>query len=378
MEENKKRIQIFDIAKGISIILMTISRYHFVAIYPNLMHFQNIVMVLKMPSFIFISGYLLSNRLDFKNFLYHKIDGLLKPLLSFVLNLTLLKILLYSIVSDVVTVKGCLDYILNLGRSFYHGSFDVINVSFWFIGGLFLGQVALKGFLGIKDLKKPLNYLFLTTFFIVILILNTIKIKFYWSEYIPIFFTYLFLGYSFKIICNRYFNGTSFFYSERMILFPFLFLISRFILGKLNFGINLNLAGLHFNYHYLLVLSVFGVFSLLYLCRFIEKIPILSSLIVYCSRASFFILAYHLFIVDVFNLLFDLESYNPWLHTFLFFLNIVLCCFIYMFLKKVPVVRLFFYPIKTIVLNDIEIKLLKSKYINRYIPSEILVMTNRN
>lgn len=43
MMENKNRIQIFDIAKGISIILMTISRYSFTEIYPTLLSFQNIV-----------------------------------------------------------------------------------------------------------------------------------------------------------------------------------------------------------------------------------------------------------------------------------------------------------------------------------------------
>lgn len=374
--ENNYRIQIFDIAKGISIILMTISRYSFTEIYPTLLSFQNIVMVFKMPSFIFISGYLLSDRLNFKSFLFYKIDSLIKPLVSFALSLTLLNIILYSVVSDVVTLKGCLDYITNLARAFYNGSFDIINVSFWFIGGLFLGQVSLKAFLGILKLNKPLNYLFVTLFLIIVLILTSIKIKFYWTEYIPIFFTYLFLGHSFKIIGVKYFNGTSFFYCKKVIIFPILFFISIVIYNKLNFAINFNIAGLHFNYHYILILSILGIFSLLYFCRFIEKIPLISSLLVYCSRASFFILAYHIFIKDVFSIVFDLKSYNPTLHTLLFFLNIVLCCLIYMVLKRIPIVRIFFYPIKTIVLNDIEITILKSKHVKRYIPIAILVSTN--
>ena len=41
MKENEKRIQIFDIAKGLSIILMTIGRYDFIDIYPYLLQFQN-------------------------------------------------------------------------------------------------------------------------------------------------------------------------------------------------------------------------------------------------------------------------------------------------------------------------------------------------
>jgi fucose 4-O-acetylase-like acetyltransferase len=373
MIENEKRIQIFDIAKGLTIILMTVGRYDFVTIYPYLVQFQNIVMVLKMPTFIFISGYLFSNRLNFKNFLCHKTDGLIKPLISFILSLTLLNIIFYSIVSDVVTFKDTFVHITNLARYFYHGSFDAINVSFWFIGALFLGQITLKGFLEIKEFNKPLNYLLLMPFFLVLFILNTIKIKFYWTEYIPIFFTYLLLGYSFQRISTRYLDGTSFFYSKKMILFPIMFFASRFILNRLNTDIDFNLAGLHYNYHYLLIVSLLGVFTVLYLCRYIEKIPFLNSFFVYCSKASFFILAYHIFIKDVYVVLFDLKTYNPLLHTLLFFSNIILCCFIYKFLKRVPYVRIVFYPIKTIVLNDAEIKLLKSKYINRFIPKDIFL-----
>jgi fucose 4-O-acetylase-like acetyltransferase len=372
MKENKKRIQIFDIAKGISIILMTISRYDFTAIYPYLMQFQNIVMVLKMPTFIFISGYLLSNRLPFKGFLYHKIDGLIKPLISFLLSLTLLNIIFYVIVSDTVTFDHIVAHITNLARYFYLGSFDAINVSFWFIGALFLGQAALKGFLEIKELNKPLNYLLLTAFFLVLYILNTIKIKFYWTEYIPVFFTYLLLGYSFQKISTRFLDGTSFFYSKKMIVFPILFFASSFILNQLNIEINFNLGELHFNYHYLLVVSLLGVFTTIYLCRYIEKIPVLNSFLIYCSKASFFILAYHIFIKDVFVVLFDLKTYNPLLHTVLFFSNIILCCLIYWFLKRVPFVRILFYPIKVIAFNDAEIKLLKSKHISRYIPKDYL------
>ena len=373
MKVNEKRIQIFDIAKGISITLMTIGRYDFVNIYPYLVQFQNIVMVLKMPTFIFISGYLFSNRLNFKHFLYHKIDGLIKPLISFILSLTLLNIIFYIIVSDVITFKDVFGHITNLARYFYHGSFDAINVSFWFIGALFLGQVTLKGFLEIKEFKKPLNYLLLMAFFLVLFLLNTIKIKFYWTEYIPIFFTYLLLGYSFQRISSRFLEGTSFFYSNKMIVFPILFFLSRFILNQLNIEIDFNLGGLHYNYHYLLIVSLLGVFTVLYLCRYIEKIPILNSFFVYCSKASFFILAYHIFIKNVFVVLFDFKTYNPLLHTLLFFSNIILCCLIYRFLKKVPFVRIAFYPIKAIVLNDAEIKLLKSKYINRFIPKDIFL-----
>jgi fucose 4-O-acetylase-like acetyltransferase len=368
MIENKKRIQIFDIAKGLSIILMTVGRYDFENIYHYLKEFQNVTVFFRMPDFFFASGYLFSNRLDFKHFLYHKIDGLIKPLISFVISLTLLNIIFDSIVSEVVNFNQVFEHIKNMARSFYRGRFDVINVSFWFIGALFLGQVTLKGFLEIKELRKPLNYILLMVFFLALYFLNTIKIRFYWTEYIPISFTYLLLGYSFQKISTRYLDGTSFFYSKKMIVFPILFFISIFILNHWNIEKNFSLGSREYNYHYLLLVSLLGVFTVLYLCRYLEKVPILNSFLVYCSKASFFILAYHIFIKDVFVVLFDLKTYNPVLHILLFFSNIILCCLIYIFLKKVPFVRIVFYPIKVITLNDAEIKLLRSKYINRFIP----------
>lgn len=371
MKENKKRIQIFDIAKGLSIILMTVGRYDFVDLYPYLLQFQDVTVFFRMPDFFFVSGYLFSDRLDFKHFLHHKIDSLIKPLISFILSLTLLNIIFYFFTSDVVTFKDTFGYITNVARYFYLGSFDAINVSFWFIGALFLGQVTLKGFLEIKELRKPLNYILLTVFFLALYFLNTINIRFYWTEYIPISFTYLLLGYSFQKISTRYLDGTSFFYSKKMIVFPILFFISIFILNHWNIEINFSLGALEYNYHYLLLVSLLGVFAVLYLCRYLEKVPILNSFLVYCSKASFFILAFHIFIIDVFVVLFDLKTYNPVLHTLLFFSNIMLCCLIYIFLKKVPFVRIVFYPIKVITLNDAEIKLLKSKYINRFIPKNM-------
>lgn len=371
MEENRKRIKIFDIAKGISIILMTVGRYDFIDMYPYLIKFQNVALFFRMPTFIFVSGYLFSDRLNFKYFLHHKIDGLLKPLISFILSLTLLNIIFNAIFSNVPILKDTFESIKNLARYFYHGSFDTINVSFWFIGALFLGQVALKGFLEIKRFNNPLKYLFFLFFFLVLFFINAIKVKFYWSEYIPIFFTYLLIGYSFQKISQRFLDGTSFFYSKIMIVFPVLFFISIFVLNQLNIKINFSLVGLEFNYHYILVLSLLGVFTVLYSCRFFEKIPILNSFLIYCSKASFFILAFHIFIKDLYYVLFDLKTYNPLLHALLFLLNIIICCLIYRFLQRVPFVRLLFYPIKIIGLNNAEIQLLKSKYINRLIPRDI-------
>ncbi|KJD34623.1 hypothetical protein PK35_02255 [Tamlana nanhaiensis] len=380
MEKAKNRIEIFDIAKGLSIILMTLSHYPFVKIdslvYPNFMFFNEFKMVFSMPMFIFISGYLLSDRLRIKEFICHKIDGLIKPIFGFAITLTVLKILLYVLTAEVVTFPGVMKYINVLASIFPQGTFGPINNTLWFVGALFWGQLVFKGALEMINVNKPYNYLLLLFLLIVLIVISNISFSFYYLEKIPVFFTYLLLGYSFKKISQRYLKGTLFFYSNKMILFPILFFVSWFLLETLQVKVQLNLYDHKFNYHYLLLLSILGVFSVLYVCRFFEKIPLLNSFLVYCSRASFFILAYHIFIIDVYNSFFKMQTYNPLLHTSLFILNIIICCGVYFLIKKLPYVRILFYPIKTIPLTEGEIKLLKSKYVYRFIPREILRITN--
>lgn len=372
--QEKKRIQIFDIAKGISIILMTITHCSFKKIYPSLVDFNNFVMIFKMPMFIFISGYLLSDRLNFRAFSHHKLDGLIKPLIGFLLSLTLLKIILYVLITDAITPDGVMKYVNALASVFVYWDLGFVNNVLWFVAALFLSQIAFKVMLACKDSRVPYNYFMVIILLLALLTLISIESKFYYLGYIPIFFVYLLLGYVFKRISNRFLNGTSFFYGSKMLLFPVLFLISLIILKYSNINMKLNIYEFEYNYHYLIIVSLFGVFTVLYICRFIEKIPILSAFLVYCSKASFFILAYHIFVLDVYEALFDLESDTPLFYTFLFFLNIVICCLIYMLVKKIPFVRIFFYPIKTIALKTSEKNVLKSKYFNRFVPKDVLVM----
>lgn len=100
---------------------------------------SNVVLFFRMPTFIFVPGYLFSNLLDFRHFLYLKIDALIKPLICFVISLTLLNIIFDSVVSDVVNFNQVFEHLKYMVQAFYRGRFDEINVSFWFIGALFLG-----------------------------------------------------------------------------------------------------------------------------------------------------------------------------------------------------------------------------------------------
>ncbi|MCG9792685.1 acyltransferase family protein [Flavobacterium algicola] len=374
MVENKKRVQIFDIAKGISIILMTISHYQFKDIYPALVSFQKIAMIIKMPLFIFISGYLFTDKLCYKMFFQSKVDSLIKPLLSFMISILLLNILLYTISTDHITIIGIFDQIKTFLRVFKFGDFMMIG-AFWFIAALFFGQMVFKGALANLNLNTPTNYYFYILLSILLVFLSNVKINFYNIQHTPIFFTYLLLGFTFKKFSSQFLNGNAFFFNSKMIMFPIFFIISCCILIYFQLDIHFDMYFLIFNYHYLLLLSILGIFTVLYLSKYIEKIPFLSLVLTYCSKASFFILAYHIFIRDVYGTMFDLEAYNPILHTFLFALNIVMCCLIYKYMLKLKFARLFFFPIKAIKLTDAEIQFLQTKIISKIIPYDDLMLS---
>lgn len=375
-EEGNKHIKIFDIAKGFSIILMTLVHYPFIQrkdVYPNLTFLlDNVLMIFVVPIFIFISGYLINDRLNFKTFFFSKIDGLMKPVIGFLLSLTILKIVLYTMTSNVVSLNGILKYVNALLSIVIYGDLGFVNYALWFVAALFLGVLALKGCLEIFNLKKPLNHVLLVLFVLFLLILGNTRITFYYLAYVPVFFTFLIFGYSFKKISIRYFNGVSFFYSKTMIVFPILFLILLLVLNKFKVRTDLDLFEFNFNYHYLLLLSLVGIFSVFFFCRYFEKIPFLNRALVECSRASFFILGFHVFILDVYKYILDLYIYNPLSHFFLFILNIMLCYTIYRIAIQTPFVRILFIPLKKIELIESEIKLLKYKPIYRFIPKVIL------
>ncbi|GAA4976497.1 acyltransferase [Algibacter aquimarinus] len=374
--EHKKHVKILDIAKGFSIILMTLVHYPFIQvdnIYPNLNFLvDNVLMIFVVPIFIFISGYLIRDKLSFKAYFFIKVDGLIKPLMGFLLCLTVLNILLYIISSDEVSINGMTKYVNALLSVFIYGNLGFVNYALWFVGALFLGLIVLKGSLVSLSLKKPLRYLFLVFIGLMLLVLINTRIEFYYLSYVPIFFTFLVLGYSFKKISDRHLNGVSFFHSKIMIIFPVLFLISCFVLNEFEIRTDLDIFLFVFNYHYLLLLSIAGIFSVFFFCRYLEKIPYLNKALVECSKASFFILGFHVFILDVYRLMFNLNVYNPFLHFVLFVLNILMCYIIYRIATQIPFIRLLFVPLKRIDLFKNEMRLIKYKPINRLIPSEII------
>jgi fucose 4-O-acetylase-like acetyltransferase len=372
---HNKHIKILDVAKGLSIILMTLVHYPFTQtyVYPNLTFLVNhVLMLFVVPIFIFISGYLMGDGSSFKAFFFAKIDGLIKPLVGFLLSITILNIIKYSMTADAISLHGIVSTVNALLSVVVFGDLGFVNYALWFVAALFWGLLALKGGIIIWGLKKPLKYVLLAVFVLLLGILNGTSVTAYYVAYVPVFFIFLVLGYGFKKWSDQYFNGISFFYSNIMFVFPILFGIGWFVLNKFKLRTDLDVFNFHFNYHYLLLLALLGIFSVFLLCRYLEKIPLLNTALVQCSHASFFILGFHVFILDVYKLAFDLKGYHPLTHVVLFILNIVVCYVIYRSAAQTPFIRMLFTPLKRIAFIQSERKLLTHKLMYRLIPKEVL------
>lgn len=80
---NEGRNVTLDVAKGISILLMTVTHLAIFNNHPAIKAFNNEVLLLfKMPLFIFVSGYQFSGKRSFKEFARGKFDGLVKPVVT--------------------------------------------------------------------------------------------------------------------------------------------------------------------------------------------------------------------------------------------------------------------------------------------------------
>ncbi len=79
----QNRNKTLDVAKGISILLMTLSHLKFLTRHKEISSLNvEYLMIFKMPLFIIISGFLISENKTLREFFQTKLDGLLKPMLT--------------------------------------------------------------------------------------------------------------------------------------------------------------------------------------------------------------------------------------------------------------------------------------------------------
>lgn len=326
-----------DIAKGVSILLMTISHLVLFLNYPILRRFNvEVLMIFKMPLFIFISGILFTNKLPLKAFTIKKWKGLVKPTVNVVFFVTLLLLFFFTVVQgQSLTFEFLQDLYRKILDSF---------IGLWFPLSLFVSVILFKLLLDIKNRYAKTTYLgallllFASLFFlqqhnigVFLLKANT------WIFFVLI----LAMGYYFKR--SGYAN---------IIYRPAFFIGSLVVFTVLSyFSVPLHVkVDLYLNKFGRLSTTIpaflSGIACLLFISRQISKLPYISAIFVSCSRASFFILAFHGIIGN--NILYKLFSkflpQSLYIDIFAFIATIFFCIVAYKITTKVKILKRFLLP----------------------------------
>lgn len=329
-----------DIAKGISILLMTISHLQVFNHYPSLQLInEEFFSIFKMPLFVIISGMLLSTKSKISDFFIKKSDGLLKPTF-FLFSLSILSMFLYKILIKKIFPEDS-DFILAALGIFF---------PLWFVVALYISQLIF--FILIK-IKNP-KYLVAVTSIVVLglyfLQFNNVEISNFKFHTILSFMVYLTIGFAMKkyIPLNKILGVDCFAY------FLLIFLIATSFKDNLNISLNL-FIGVYGGFVPTLISSIVGVFLVLNISNLIERFNFLPDFLIVCSKCSFFILAFHLpvesIILNVINLI-GLDR-NIIIDSIFYMITIFICISIYFIVAKIPYLNSVMLPKKVIVQKSI-------------------------
>lgn len=278
-----------DIAKGISILLMTITHMVVFSHYPAIRHINHeVLLVFKMPLFIFISGWLYSPKRTPGEFVAGKADGLLKPVAT-ILGIGLL-------IVGIVQWSSAQGLLANVTNTIFTLSYYFLPL--WFPVTLFVALVLFRALTGLWETATTRNSFFITTGVVLLL---AVLWRTGWSLYILefhsllIFMIFLWAGWMVRRA------GTL----ETMLgLGPFLFFASVFGVSivfrdwlGVDLDINSNRMG---NFVPTMIASFSGIMIVINLSRWLSRVRYVSRVFVWCSRGSFYILAFSPLLGNVF------------------------------------------------------------------------------
>ena len=337
MKQSAERDTTLDIAKGVSILLMTVSHLLIFKNFPKLREFNETILVLfKMPLFIFISGILFSNRLGFKDFFVNKFDALIKPILVIFCGSIIVAIIL----------NHSLDYSFYEWIEFSNRMIKKYYYSLWFPLVLFVTTILFKSVVDAKSKFKPSIFMMVYIILITLLILVTkqnIKISLFLTYPILYFLIILSIGYLFK----KY-HLIHMMYRTDMFIFSVLIFI-WYVTEKEALGVKMNLYMNQFGALIPTVITIIsGITIILYLSKQISKTNYLSKILIYCSKASFFILAFHVIIGNyiIYPYLKDYISDRYLLAVVTYIPTIAFCIAIYKILFRTKVLKYLLLPKK--------------------------------
>lgn len=342
MAIDKERNLTLDVAKGISILLMTMSHLSLFVNYKDIVQINEVLVLFKMPLFIFISGYLFSDRLDVCSFLKSKLDSLVKPIVSIMIGTFIYLLIRFSLKgigggdTDKL-IQAVLDEL-----SYLYGPL-------WFPIILFFTLVLLKIVVRLSTSRNRSYHLI--TFMAMIALLDMVTrlglhihiMKFHALLYFLIIATAGFLTKK-RDLQPAILNKITFIGS--IILFTIL------VWNRDKLGIELNFNKNVFGDFIPTVLTfTTGIVIVLNISKMLSKIPYVSPLLVACSRHSLFILAFHIFIGNylLYKGFAHIVRPNVYTNILGFVLTITLCCLIQEIVTRTKFLKYLFLPTKTFV-----------------------------
>ncbi len=269
-----------DIAKGISILLMTITHMVVFSTHPTIKYVNaEVLMVFKMPLFIFISGWLFAPKRSLGEFVVGKADGLLKPM-AVILG-----------VAFVIVGIGQLPLgggvIATVGRTIFNLSYYFIPL--WFPATLFVALVVFRILTWLWETRGVRSIFATAAIVLALVVVWRTGVSLYIVEFhsLLIFVIFLWAGW----MVRRF--GTL----EVMLgVGPFLFFVAMFgvtIAFRDWLGVGLDINANHLGSFVPTMLASFsGVMIVINLSRWLSRVPWVSSALVLCSRGSFYILAF--------------------------------------------------------------------------------------
>ena len=286
-----KRIELIDIAKGISIILVAFNHSKLKYMYPE---FNDAVGLFRMPLFFFLSGVFFSASIGPKTFLFKKTDALLKPYFVTLFSLFCISI----VVGDD-----------NLSEQFIgilYGNGDTIRwAHLWFLTHLWLVFLVTYVLLHSTKLHVRSN---LTKIIVIssMLIIGPYSLSIFWRRSISIFgreFTFPGLPFSFDmILITMSFFMSGIFLNEKVKKFTprlvaFLITLIVFLLIATNTQalLDLNLR-IYRQPFFTTIAAISGIYIIMSVSYYLNKAELLTKIFTLFGSASLFVFIFHVYI----------------------------------------------------------------------------------
>lgn len=335
---NKERDITLDIAKGVSILLMTITHLNLFTNFPTLQFINKEYFVLiKMPLFIFISGLLFTNKSSFKDFFISKFDSLIKPVIT-------ISIIIFIVAIILSLGNNAIKETLMNSKYFLFGNIYPL----WFPIALFITLVIFKLLITVK-FQLPKSYLFSSTILILLALslLNQFNLEIYIFKFHSIL--YFLLIFALGYLAQKR-NWLSFLFDKSIFaLSSIVFFTTISLRHQLLIEVDLNMNSFgNLIPTFLMMLS--GIIVILNIAKIISKSFILSQILAKCSYSSFFILALHILIGNeiLYPVLKIFLGDNNYTAIITFILTIISCCSIHKLIFNLKYINYLLLPIKSI------------------------------